>query len=327
MIEVVYSFGVELDWTAAFAQQLGGTVGNGFMEIPKKVFEGMSRVLHVDQHVSVWYLEGTYHSAVYYHGRHKTHDFITVVYNMAEGEAIRVVDEEKQKTGRWNYNFAILDSTIDNDYIVEEGTKSFSVLIFVKKEFIKQYLITIPQYKDQLSVYYDPKKNTIIKVGRTSNQAWWLLQELRSKKLGNSAVFDIFVRGTVWLLLADCLDDAKSQEVIIGNVNQGDLARILASQELLVNHLEASFPGIDVLAKEACMSPTKYKTMFRKITGLSPNAFYQSNKLEHARKLLESGKFSVGEVAEKLKFANGSYLSEQFKNYFGIGPKDFVSKL
>ncbi|HWV74784.1 MAG TPA: AraC family transcriptional regulator, partial [Pseudosphingobacterium sp.] len=139
--------------------------------------------------------------------------------------------------------------------------------------------------------------------------------------------FDFFLTGSVWLLLAECIDDAKNREPIIAHVSADNLSRIIASQEILVNNVDKTFPGINVLAAEAYMSATKYKTLFKKITGLSANTFFLNNKLEVAKEMLESGGVTIGEVADRLNFTNAPYLTAQFKAYFGVAPKEYTSKL
>ncbi|HWV74814.1 MAG TPA: hypothetical protein VN040_24010, partial [Pseudosphingobacterium sp.] len=286
MMKIVHSFGVGTEWANDFAKQLGGELNGSFMELPESVFKGVSYVLNIHSAMSAWFLEGTYQQAVHFSIRHLTDDFISIVYNMSEGGAIRILNKEKQQVGRWNYNFSIMDSSLMNDYIVDEGTYAYTVAIFIHKEYILSFFKSVPALQEVLKSFYDTRKNTFIRLGRTSNQAWWVLQELKKQDVYGPG-FDFFLTGSVWLLLAECIDDAKNREPVIAHVSADNLSRIIASQETLVNNVDKTFPGINVLAAEAYMSATKYKTLFKKITGLSANTFFLNNKLEVAKEMLE----------------------------------------
>lgn len=126
-------------------------------------------------------------------------------------------------------------------------------------------------------------KNTFLRYGRTSNKAWWLINELRNTNQ-EDPLYDIIAKSTVYNLLSDYLDQILNQEILLEKVVKEDLVAIIDSQSFLLNLIESAFPGIKDLAARAMMSETKYKTLFRKITGLSPNAFfYKTNSHMQSR--------------------------------------------
>ena len=139
--------------------------------------------------------------------------------------------------------------------------------------------------------------------------------------------FNLLLSGLVYNLMADCLDNIMKREIMISKVLPSDLAMILTSQTNLIKKQEGVFPGIASLAAEANMSETKYKKLYKKITGQTPNAFFLNNKLELARDLLGSGQYTIRQLADKLSFTSASHLSELFKSYFGISPKEYATSL
>jgi AraC-like DNA-binding protein len=72
----------------------------------------------------------------------------------------------------------------------------------------------------------------------------------------------------------------------------------------------------------AMMSSTKLKKRFKEVYGMKLYEFYNHNRLQKARELLESGQSSVKEVAYKIGFANLSNFSKAYKKAFGILPKE-----
>lgn len=81
------------------------------------------------------------------------------------------------------------------------------------------------------------------------------------------------------------------------------------------------------MADKANMSESKFKSLFKKITGNTPNAFFMDNKILLAKELLEQKKLTISQVSDKLNFTNNSYFSSKFKDHFGLTPKTFLNQL
>nr|WP_262898989.1 AraC family transcriptional regulator [Flavobacterium branchiicola] len=95
----------------------------------------------------------------------------------------------------------------------------------------------------------------------------------------------------------------------------------------LIKNIENHFPSIKSLAENANMSESKFKNLFHKITGDTPNVFFMENKLLLAKELLEKKQLSISQVSDQLNFTNNSYFASKFKEYFGLSPKIFVKEL
>ena len=75
----------------------------------------------------------------------------------------------------------------------------------------------------------------------------------------------------------------------------------------------------------AMMSSTKLKKRFKEVYGMKLYEFYNYNRLQKARTMLESGEASVKEAALRIGFANLSNFSKAFKKEFGFLPKQSKS--
>ena len=101
---------------------------------------------------------------------------------------------------------------------------------------------------------------------------------------------------------------------------QSDIEAIFRIREQLLDNAGANYPTIDVLAKQAAMSPSKLKTLFRSVFGVPVFEFYQYHRLDHARKLIEGRKLSIAEVGLKIGYNNLSKFSQAYKKQFGYLP-------
>jgi AraC-like DNA-binding protein len=103
-------------------------------------------------------------------------------------------------------------------------------------------------------------------------------------------------------------------------ISKSDLERLGAIEELLTNESD-NFPTIEKLSKMAMMSSTKLKKRFKEVYGMKLYEYFNHNRLQKAKNLLETGEASVKEAALQIGFANLSNFSKAFKKEFGFLPK------
>ncbi|MGJ1265546.1 helix-turn-helix transcriptional regulator [Sphingobacterium spiritivorum] len=325
-MEITHENGVDPYWIYSFAQKLGGDVEGPFLRIPSETVEGTFYFLRVSDSISTFIVDVVFNQSHIFHLRNTKNNFVTLHFDFTEGDAFHILDNVANPVGRWEYNVALYDSSLDADYVVKEGSATYSIDIHIDKKELRRILSGFPQFRDVLNTMFDADKNTFLRYGRTSNKAWWLINELRNTNQ-TDPLYDIIVKSTVYNLLSDYLDQIMNQEILLEKVVKEDLVAIIDSQSFLLTLIESTFPGIKDLAMRAMMSETKYKTLFRKITGLSPNAFFLQNKLNYAKQMLETGQYTISEVTTHYNFANASYFADQFKKLYGIPPKDYLTHM
>ena len=90
-----------------------------------------------------------------------------------------------------------------------------------------------------------------------------------------------------------------------------------------------SDPNFDysVPPKLAGISYSYYKQLFSKRFGTSPSKYIQSLRIKNARELLDTCRYSVGEVAEMTGYANIYYFSRCFKEQMGISPSKYAMRV
>jgi AraC-like DNA-binding protein len=118
----------------------------------------------------------------------------------------------------------------------------------------------------------------------------------------------------------------ESDETVLKNkkIKEKDIQALREVEEILSKHELDKFPSIDVLSKTAMMSSTKLKTKFKTVYGMKLYEYYNRNRLEKARELLSSGRYSVKEVGLDIGFSNLSNFAKAFKKEFGILPNEML---
>ena len=80
---------------------------------------------------------------------------------------------------------------------------------------------------------------------------------------------------------------------------------------------------VDRLAARVAMSPRNFARVFRRDTGLTPAAYVEGVRVEHARRLLETTSLPVDEVACVSGFGTPETLRRAFARRVGAAPSDY----
>ena len=103
-----------------------------------------------------------------------------------------------------------------------------------------------------------------------------------------------------------------------------DIKALQEVESILSSNDLEKFPSIEVLSRTAMMSSTKLKTKFKSVYGMKLYEFYNRNRLEKAKEMLQSGKYSVKEVGHDIGFSNLSNFAKAFRKEFGILPNEML---
>jgi AraC-like DNA-binding protein len=103
-----------------------------------------------------------------------------------------------------------------------------------------------------------------------------------------------------------------------------DMYNLSKVEQYLCANYKTEFPGVEKLSRISAMSPTSLKTKFKKYYGETLFGYYQKNKLEHARKLLD-GKVPVKVVATEIGYSNPSHFTLAFKKEYGFSPWHYLN--
>ncbi|WJS93838.1 AraC family transcriptional regulator [Flavobacterium johnsoniae] len=326
MKTIEHYYSADLNWVENFAAQLGGKVEGNFITASEDIQTGIRYFLECQEGIIAYYIDVEYKKNLHLIQKNIDKDFIGYYYNLTDGEATVSTHNFIYNVSRWQYNLSVIDGTLDSEYNVKRGSKTFALLIFIKKGIIESYIrehnINLPDVKQLI----DPTKNTVIRFDRMSNESFHLLHDLRKLKVGGP-VFDLNLVGTVHLLISNYLKKISKNRIIMQTVNQQDLNTIISIQIYMIENIMHHFPSIKSLSEKANMSESKFKNLFLKITGNTPNVFFMENKLLRAKEMLQEKQLTISEISDKLNFTNNSYFASKFKEHFGMSPKTFVKEL
>lgn len=92
--------------------------------------------------------------------------------------------------------------------------------------------------------------------------------------------------------------------------------------DFIVEHITEHYT-IEDLSKQFNISPTLMKRCFKGMYGAPIYMYLRTYRLQMAEKLLRQGQLSIGEIAEKVGYANPNKFSSAFKTQYGMSPTEY----
>ena len=76
-------------------------------------------------------------------------------------------------------------------------------------------------------------------------------------------------------------------------------------------------------AKICALSESRFNHLFKAETGLAPQKYYNTLRMENAGILLKETKLTVTDIANRTGFADALYFGQAFKKFYGISPTEY----
>lgn len=147
-----------------------------------------------------------------------------------------------------------------------------------------------------------------------------IAEELQSESAGGDLLLDA-LRTALIARIAHRYQRLKCEEPT-SRAHGLDPKRLARVMEFLSNNLESSLSLSDI-ANAACLSRSHFVRAFKVATGTTPYQYLSELRLEHARRLLDSGGDTIDNIAYRLQFSNSANFSRAFRRQVGVSPSAF----
>jgi AraC family transcriptional regulator of arabinose operon len=101
--------------------------------------------------------------------------------------------------------------------------------------------------------------------------------------------------------------------------------RIRQAIDYLAANLRQPF-RLDQLARHSHLSVSRLSHLFKINTGLTPQQFFEQQRMEHAAQLLRVTGLSIAEVAKEAGYEDAFYFSNRFRRFAQKSPSQFRSR-
>jgi transcriptional regulator GlxA family with amidase domain len=115
---------------------------------------------------------------------------------------------------------------------------------------------------------------------------------------------------------------AQFIEAPMPQTRDGDVEPFAATLDWAIEHLDEPL-SIDVLAAHAAMSPRHFSRRFKETTGTTPHQWLLGQRLDLARRLLETTEESIDVVAARAGFGTATAMRQHFRAQLRTTPQAY----
>ncbi len=329
MIRYTYQLKDFRSWLKGFSRALDLPVVAGSIQIPPSLGEGSIVAANINADISYTIMNFSLQDELTF-SRKKSSDYgLSLFFNQVTISEFFEISDDNQSIrdkGPARSNIFFSSTNYDLEVTYSKNSKIKRVGIFFSPAFVaralkKDILLDLQLYaKNRLSnIDHEP----------ITFEYRQLLDEIFSADK-RSPVSHLILQNRVLLLAEKFLSAFLTRLPRPGTTSsrskekEKDIRALRDVELLLSSHKLDKFPSIEKLSKKAMMSTTKLKTKFKQVYGMKLYEFYNRNRLEKAREMLQTGHFSVKQVGYDIGFSNLSNFAKAFKKEFGVLPKDML---
>lgn len=313
------------DWFRTIASQFGVSITNNTFELPVSVGEGVFKQIYFFEGLTLTYLQVKLLESLEFI-RYSIPDakLVPIMFYSHDIPFEQNIDEQKRLVGYHTSNGIFMPSPqIQSSWIVPPGNWGYHITLTIEKDW---FLKTIATSK---SIYLHQLLN--------SDKSFYLFESLTStmkqiicnindiiksdEKLQNLKLFQCAIE-LLNLFLYKVEERTILQE--ISGIHSSDIDVIFLIRKRILENLISPL-SLKQLSIEAGMSVSKLQKCFQQVFGKSISQYALSEKMNLARQLFDTKKYSVSEVGYQIGYSNLSHFTKAFKDEFGINPKRYLN--
>lgn len=333
MIEINHKWDTSKECFVSFYKKLAGDFGEGtkmkdnIIEIDNRYAKGSIEFFILNAEMSLYKLDITFYEAIKLN-RIITEkpEYYSFLFSMKEGYDFHkfnnhMLEEEMEEIGLEGKRTVIYSSSDVPSLlktIPNEHTKS--ILLVVSVEEVKKTFDLNFDQKNWPNLFSD---NSVY--GYVTMDAKMIEEVNKLFSADYPGYIKItYTKGLIYEIMAMLLYEIKHKnERIVSGTGVAESARLVQIKNLLIDDFSKPCPTLESMAKNAHMSVTKFKTVFKELFSLPYYQFYQHYRLMMAKKLLTGGS-SVKDAAYEVGFSNPAHFTAAFKKKFNKLPSEFI---
>ncbi len=316
----------ELDsFLPEIANQLGLEIVNNGFHIPSNQGKGYFFQMQLNKNILVAYYELLLNeTTTIIRNKSENDNIIPIIFWLSNSGIKQEINSENKELGKDSPNGIFLPAnSTETKYTFPSGVLVKNITLFVTKKWL---LKNIRKQNNYLS-------NVIL-----SSASFFLFEEINYKmselimqmedtlinKINHPLVKINLYADTLKLMhffFEKILSRPTNKQML--NISPQDIQGLFKVKTILINEY-VSIPSTSCLAKECGINQRKLQRLFKQVFGKSIYQFAISIKMNEAKKMLMTKKYSVSEVGYLVGYSNLSHFSEKFKEHFCITPKSFL---
>jgi AraC-like DNA-binding protein len=236
---------------------------------------------------------------------------------------ITQIDGEYVKDSRPMHNSAYLVCNyFDLGYFFSKGSHVKCITIQMTKEWLGKYLRM--EVYDEIVQQYLALKTASLHMEPLDAEYKRIMLEIIELNESHPSHNAVLVNRTMAMVerFFNNLYEKRYQFRYQVKASTYDIEQIRKVEQVITANLTEPCPTINELSKMVSMSPSKLKQLFKDVYGRPIYQYYQFHRMQKAKAMLLSKKFSVKQVGLSLGYASLSNFSAAFRKEFNILPSE-----
>ena len=205
-----------------------------------------------------------------------------------------------------------IDTDLAKMHFVSFESKSEQIKVFDELKTALPYRL-----KRELFLLFEKANQTFTRVVENKKD---FLQMSENAPLGGDQLYKMYLEGFLIKLLRTLGDKSQS------NTKQVKSEFEYTLYKKMVDKLNSNIFGnytVSDLCKELNYGKTYLSEIFKKYSDTSIMNYYNMQKIEQAKKLIDEDKYTLSQISDILKYNNQYYFSRVFKKYEGVSPSEY----
>ncbi|CAN5424325.1 hypothetical protein BH10BAC2_BH10BAC2_18850 [soil metagenome] len=236
------------------------------------------------------------------------------------------IDEAKEVNGNTKSSLFFGKTSQQWTYTLSPNTQVRQIKIIMSKKWLEEYLEN--EDAGQILNNYITLKSPLVVYEILDAEYKRLMNEMMSLSAAGKHFEQIILHNRISFMIERFFTRLfKSIENENSNlrISSVELKRVKEVEGELLKDFSQPPPAIAQLARIAAMSPSKLKVLFKEVFGHPVNQYYQRHRMNKAKAMLLSKKYSVRETAGTLGFSSVSSFNKAFFKNFEQLPSDIAT--
>ena len=324
MIVHQYKLTTYTDYLARLASVFNAQVVDNQFCIPPQFGKGFFKLIQVTDELEAIIYDFTLKETFVLRRQKEPNEYYTLnfeeITNANSGFSIAIGSEKMDEIEK-QVALYLTSFLYDIENVLQKDINLRGIRILLTPDWMRQYL-QLDEKESVLKKYIDLKTAGVM-YKPVGDELRGILKDILNKQdipllFYQNKILRIIERFFAWLY-----DEMK----IISEKNGISLQDIETAQKieaLITNDITVPPPTIKEMAREAAMSESKLKKVFKTVYGLPPYEYYQKQRMHKAKLMLLSGEYSIKDVGYTLGYANLSNFTLAFKKVYNQLPSNMV---
>jgi len=312
----------------AFADTMKVKVKKDTLVLPSDLGEGFFKNIKLSNGLECLVSNYTLHSDLYLQRNSSDNEFYILRFDEVSISDTLMVKIDKDyiwETKQDRASVLLTSSLFDFATSATKGTVTRSINVLITRQWLSQYL-DINSLDDILQKYLNLKTDSYNFAPFDIEYRAWFNEVM---EVTDSAMKKSIIENRIMLMVEKFLNNLYAKfhmaDAWVENLlPHHEVKRLMEVESYLVKDFSTPPPPISFLSRVAAMSTTTLKNKFKKLYGINVYEYFQKCRMQKAKALLMSHKYTIKEIGSQLGYSNLSNFATAFKKEFDKLPSQLI---